>query len=275
VSCLITTRTVQECIINVTGRKSRGRKNTRQLVISYDLWEPPTVRHTIPTPSVDVGTSHSPTHHPYSFCRPTPIPTPSARQSLLPKPHGKTQFYTPRWPQSTITEFGYKYKGCKHAPNWQDRNFQNIINFWSWAPHGARHQDRPTDWPSVVTWHWLWCHIKSRLCSYTSNKQQSAYSSETQHVVTLPNSTNDRHGSAALGSQQAWPSRALPVHRTPPLTDRHSEQRSMGQPSPHCVQEKSSCPFQGHNSLSPETCRGSESGPLSAPKQNRETSVTI
>jgi hypothetical protein len=32
------------------------------------------------------------------------------------------------------------------APNWQDRNFQNIINIWSWAPDVARHQaDRLTD----------------------------------------------------------------------------------------------------------------------------------
>jgi hypothetical protein len=29
-------------------------------------------------------------------------------------------------------------------------------NIWSWAPDGARHQDRPTDWPSVVKWLWLW-----------------------------------------------------------------------------------------------------------------------
>jgi hypothetical protein len=38
------------------------------------------------------------------------------------------------------------------APNWQDRNFLYIINIWSWAPDGARHQDRLTDWPSVVNW---------------------------------------------------------------------------------------------------------------------------
>jgi hypothetical protein len=38
------------------------------------------------------------------------------------------------------------------APNWQNCNFHYIINIWSWAPDGARHQDRPTDWPSVVTW---------------------------------------------------------------------------------------------------------------------------
>jgi hypothetical protein len=38
-----------------------------------------------------VGTSHNPTHNPYSFGQ--TIPTPSARQSLLPKPHGKAQIF--------------------------------------------------------------------------------------------------------------------------------------------------------------------------------------
>jgi hypothetical protein len=35
-------------------------------------------------------------------------------------------------------------------------NCQTVINIWLWAPDGARHQDRLTDWPSVVTWLWLW-----------------------------------------------------------------------------------------------------------------------
>jgi hypothetical protein len=34
----------------------------------------------------------------------------------------------------------------------QDRNCQTVINIWSWAPHGARHQDLLTDWPSVAMW---------------------------------------------------------------------------------------------------------------------------
>jgi hypothetical protein len=38
----------------------------------------------------------------------------------------------------------------------QDRNCQRVINIWSWAPDGARHQDLPTDWPSVAMWLWLW-----------------------------------------------------------------------------------------------------------------------
>jgi hypothetical protein len=63
------------------------------------VWEPPTIQHTIPTPwarqsllrKPDVGTSHNPTHNPYSFGQ--TIPTPSVRQSLLPKPHGKAQIF--------------------------------------------------------------------------------------------------------------------------------------------------------------------------------------
>jgi hypothetical protein len=43
------------------------------------------------------------------------------------------------------------------APQKQDRNCQTvIINIWSWAPDGARHQDLLTDWPSVAMWLWLW-----------------------------------------------------------------------------------------------------------------------
>jgi hypothetical protein len=37
----------------------------------------------------------------------------------------------------------------------QDRNCQTVINIWSWAPDGARHQDLKTDWPSVAIWLWL------------------------------------------------------------------------------------------------------------------------
>jgi hypothetical protein len=38
----------------------------------------------------------------------------------------------------------------------QDRNSQAVINIWSSAPDGARHQDLLTDWPSVAMWLWLW-----------------------------------------------------------------------------------------------------------------------
>jgi hypothetical protein len=37
-----------------------------------------------------------------------------------------------------------------------DRNWQTVINIWSWAPNGARHQDLLTDWPWVVMWLWFW-----------------------------------------------------------------------------------------------------------------------
>jgi hypothetical protein len=41
-------------------------------------------------------------------------------------------------------------------PQKQDRNCQTVINIWSWAPDGARHQDLLIDWPSVAMWLWLW-----------------------------------------------------------------------------------------------------------------------
>jgi hypothetical protein len=31
-----------------------------------------------------------------------------------------------------------------------------VTNIWSWAPDGARHQGRQTDWPTVAIWLWLW-----------------------------------------------------------------------------------------------------------------------
>jgi hypothetical protein len=41
------------------------------------------------------------------------------------------------------------------APHGQDCTFHTRRNIWSWASVGARHQDRQTDWPSVVMWLWL------------------------------------------------------------------------------------------------------------------------
>jgi hypothetical protein len=38
----------------------------------------------------------------------------------------------------------------------QDRNCHTVINIWSWAPDGARHQGLLTDCPSVAMWLWLW-----------------------------------------------------------------------------------------------------------------------
>jgi hypothetical protein len=42
------------------------------------------------------------------------------------------------------------------APQRQHRNFQTKNNIWSQVPEWTRHQDILTDWPSVVTWLWLW-----------------------------------------------------------------------------------------------------------------------
>jgi hypothetical protein len=41
------------------------------------------------------------------------------------------------------------------APQKQDCNCQTLINIWSWAPDGARHQDLLIDWLSVAMWLWL------------------------------------------------------------------------------------------------------------------------
>jgi hypothetical protein len=49
------------------------------------------------------------------------------------------------------------------APQGQDSNSQTESNIWSWAPDGARHQDRLTDWLtdwlSVGMWLWFWLDV--------------------------------------------------------------------------------------------------------------------
>jgi hypothetical protein len=40
----------------------------------------------------------------------------------------------------------------------QARNCHTVSNIWSWAPDGARHQDKLTDWSSVIMGLWLWRH---------------------------------------------------------------------------------------------------------------------
>jgi hypothetical protein len=45
------------------------------------------------------------------------------------------------------------------APPEQDSNHQRVINIWSWAQHGAQHQDLLTDWPSIAMWLWLWLDL--------------------------------------------------------------------------------------------------------------------
>jgi hypothetical protein len=44
-------------------------------------------------------------------------------------------------------------------------NSQTVINIWSWAPDGTRHQDLLSDWPSVAMWLWL-CQFSSVQGSY-------------------------------------------------------------------------------------------------------------
>jgi hypothetical protein len=48
----------------------------------------------------------------------------------------------------------------------QDRNCQTVLNIWSWAPHGARHEDLVTDWPSVAMWLWIWLVNSWYTCMY-------------------------------------------------------------------------------------------------------------
>jgi hypothetical protein len=38
------------------------------------------------------------------------------------------------------------------TPQKQDCNCQTVLNIWSWAPDGARHQGLLTDWLSVAMW---------------------------------------------------------------------------------------------------------------------------
>jgi hypothetical protein len=49
------------------------------------------------------------------------------------------------------------------APHKKHRTCQTIIHIWSWAPHGARHEDLLTDWPSVAKWLWLWNELVVRI----------------------------------------------------------------------------------------------------------------
>jgi hypothetical protein len=51
------------------------------------------------------------------------------------------------------------------APQKQDRSCQRVINTWSWALDGARHQDLLTDWLSVSMWLWLRLEKKKNITS--------------------------------------------------------------------------------------------------------------
>jgi hypothetical protein len=70
-----------------------------------------------------------------------------------------------RWEAlNLISRHRKSWEGAQHR---QIHRCQRIIKIWSWAPDGARHQDgrtdwltdRPTDRPSVVTWHWFWLRL--------------------------------------------------------------------------------------------------------------------
>jgi hypothetical protein len=43
----------------------------------------------------------------------------------------------------------------------QNRNSQTIINIWTLAPDGARHQDVLLDWPSIAMWLWIYFDLES------------------------------------------------------------------------------------------------------------------
>jgi hypothetical protein len=55
------------------------------------------------------------------------------------------------------------------APQKHDRNCQRVINIWTWAPDGARHQDLLIDWPSVTMWLWLWHPVCSHVEAESNN----------------------------------------------------------------------------------------------------------
>jgi hypothetical protein len=67
-----------------------------------------------------------------------------------------------RWPGSAAFKKQTRPLVREGAPETQDRNCQRVINIWSWAPDGARHQDLQIDWPSVAMWLWLWLFLFAR-----------------------------------------------------------------------------------------------------------------
>jgi hypothetical protein len=75
---------------------------------------------------------------------------------------GKSQIWDSKNPRNiTLPRASSIYKRQtrplvrESAPQKQDRNCQTLINIWSWAPDGARHQDLLIDWPSVAMWLWF------------------------------------------------------------------------------------------------------------------------
>jgi hypothetical protein len=54
------------------------------------------------------------------------------------------------WP--TLTKDRPTISSERAPSRTKNRNCQTVTNIWSWAPDGARHQDRQTDRPSVAMW---------------------------------------------------------------------------------------------------------------------------
>jgi hypothetical protein len=46
------------------------------------------------------------------------------------------------------------------APIQQARNCLTVTKIWSWAPDRCLTLDRLADWPSAVTWLWLWLELR-------------------------------------------------------------------------------------------------------------------
>jgi hypothetical protein len=63
------------------------------------------------------------------------------------------------------------------APQRQHSNFQTEYNTWSRVPEWTWHHDILTDWPSVVTWLWLWlkCHRIQETGDYEWSERPHGY----------------------------------------------------------------------------------------------------
>jgi hypothetical protein len=71
-------------------------------------------------------------------------------------------------------------------PTKQDCNCQGVINIWSWAPDGTRHQDLLIDWPSVAMWLWLWLWLWLWIVEFcTGGCEERTWASETEDSPLL------------------------------------------------------------------------------------------
>jgi hypothetical protein len=104
---------------------------------------------------------------------------------------------------------------------------KQLTNIWSWAPDGARHQDRQTDWPSVVMWLWLW--IKQ---SHLHSQQVNAKSTRNS-TRRLPAS----HSATALRTydHRAGPPRNRRFKSTSPVVSHAGAQKSAKKTYDHPV----------------------------------------